>query len=192
MLSGNCEARSLDVKRRLPLVDDDEHQRWILTRSFERRGYEVKVANNAAPLSALLEGWHPDYAVVDVRLPGPGGLMLIPQLKSASPGVRIVMVSGYASIAAAVQAIKLGATQYLVKPVDAATVEAAFRQDRPDVTIRMSDKLPSVDRLAWEYIQRVLMANKGNVSATARALRMHRKTLQRKLSRHPPRSSPDP
>jgi len=122
-------------------------------------------------------------------MPGPTGLTLIPRLKAASPAMRIVMLTGYASIATAVEAIKLGATQYLVKPVDAPTVEAAFHHDGGDVTVASSDHMLSVERLEWEYIQRVLGEQHGNVSATARALNMHRKTLQRKLSKHPPAGS---
>jgi len=110
-------------------------------------------------------------------------------VRPVGPGMRIVMLTGYASIATAVEAIKLGATQYLVKPVDAPTVEAAFHHDGGDVTVASSDHMLSVERLEWEYIQRVLGEQHGNVSATARALNMHRKTLQRKLSKHPPAGS---
>jgi two-component system response regulator RegA len=95
------------------------------------------------------------------------------------------MLTGYASIATAVEAIKLGATQYLVKPVDANAVESAFHHEGADTSIPSSDHLLSVGRLEWEYIQRVLAEHSGNVSATARALKMHRKTLQRKLGKHP-------
>ena len=172
-------------KRGLLLVDDNENHCWALTRAFEKRGYTVKAAHSAPAASRLLEDWHPEYAVVDLRMPGPTGLTLIPRLKAAAPGVRIVVLTGYASIATAVEAIKLGATQYLVKPVDANDVESAFSQDRADATIPSSDNLLSVERLEWEYIQRVLAEQGGNVSATARALKMHRKTLQRKLSKRP-------
>jgi two-component system response regulator RegA len=133
----------------------------------------------------LLEDWCPEYAVLDLRMPGPTGLTLIPRLRAAFHDVRIVMLTGHASIATAVEAIKLGAIQYLVKPVDAHTVEAAFRHDGGDPTVPSSEELLSVDRLEWEYIQRVLAEQNGNVSATARALNMHRKTLQRKLNKHP-------
>ena len=95
------------------------------------------------------------------------------------------MLTGYSSIATAVEAIKLGAIQYLVKPVDANTVEAAFHHDEGDAALPTSDDLLSVERLEWEYIQRVLAEQGGNISATARALKMHRKTLQRKLNKHP-------
>jgi len=172
-------------KRGLLLVDDNENHCWALTRAFEKRGYTVKAAHSAPAACRLLEDWHPDYAIVDLRMPGPTGLTLIPRLKAALPNVRIVVLTGYASIATAVEAIKLGATQYLVKPADANAVESAFHHEGGDATIPSSDHLLSVERLEWEYIQRVLAENTGNVSATARALKMHRKTLQRKLGKHP-------
>jgi two-component system response regulator RegA len=175
----------LHAQRRLLIVENDEPHRRALMLFFERRGYELKAASCAPEASTLLDEWRPDYAIIDVCLPGPAGLTLIPRVKFVSPDARVVMVSGYASIAAAVQSIKLGATQYLMKPVDAQTIEAAFCNLRADITARPGDNLPSVERVAWEYMQRVLMANNGNVSATARALHMHRKTLQRKLGRHP-------
>ena len=182
-------ALAANGKRGLLLVDDNENHCWALTRAFEKRGYTVKAAHSAPAACRLLEGWHPDYAVVDLRMPGPTGLTLIPRLKAALPNIRIVVLTGYASIATAVEAIKLGATQYLVKPVDATTVEAAFRGDSGGTTVASSDHLVSVERLEWEYIHRVLTEQHGNVSATARALSMHRKTLQRKLTKHPPGGS---
>ena len=178
-------ALAANGKRGLLLVDDNENHCWALTRAFEKRGYTVKAAHSAPAACRLLEGWHPDYAVVDLRMPGPTGLTLIPRLKAALPNIRIVVLTGYASIATAVEAIKLGATQYLVKPVDANTVEAAFHHDEGDAALPTSDDLLSVERLEWEYIQRVLAEQGGNISATARALKMHRKTLQRKLNKHP-------
>jgi len=172
-------------KRGLLLVDDNENHCWALARAFEKRGYTVKAAHSAPSAYRLLEDWRPDYAVVDLRMPGPTGLTLIPRLKAALPNVRIVVLTGYASIATAVEAIKLGATQYLVKPADANLVESALQHDAADTSIPSSDHLLSVGRLEWEYIQRVLAEHSGNVSATARALKMHRKTLQRKLGKHP-------
>jgi len=172
-------------RRGLLLVDDNENHCWALTRAFEKRGYTVKAAHSAPAACRLLEDWLPEYAVVDLRMPGPTGLTLIPKLRAAQPDVRIVVLTGYASIATAVEAIKLGATQYLVKPVDANAVEFAFHQSGGDSAPPSDDSLLSVERMEWEYIQRVLAEHGGNVSATARALKMHRKTLQRKLSKHP-------
>ena len=174
-----------DGRPRLLIVDDSENHCWALARAFDRRGYDAKAAGSVAEACAMLNGWRPRYAVVDLRMPGPTGLTLIPLLKQAEPAVRVVVLTGYASIATAVEAIKLGATYYLVKPVDARTVEAAFHHDGGDPSIVPSDELLSVDRMEWEYIQRVLAEQGGNISATARALHMHRKTLQRKLNKFP-------
>jgi len=182
--SGHAGA-AVNGKPRLLLVDDSEDHCRALTRAFETRGYAVKTAGSVPQACELLGDWYPEYAVVDLRMPGPTGLTLIPRLKAAFNDVRIVVLTGYASIATAVEAIKLGAAQYLVKPVDAPAVEAAFYHESGDTSVPSSDTLLSVDRLEWEYIQRVLAEKNGNVSATARALNMHRKTLQRKLNRRP-------
>jgi two-component system response regulator RegA len=176
---------ALNGKRKLLLVDDNENHCWALMRAFEKRGYTVRVAKSAPEARGLLREWDPSHAVIDLRMPGPTGLTLISPLKTACPDVRIVMLTGYASIATAVEAIKLGATNYLVKPVDANTVEAAFHREGGDPTIPTSEELLSVDRLEWEHIHRVLADQAGNISATARALHMHRKTLQRKLNKYP-------
>jgi len=184
--AGAARGNIADTGRRgLLLVDDNENHCWVLSRAFEKRGYTVKAAHSAPAACRLLEDWLPEYAVVDLRMPGPTGLTLIPKLKAAQPDVRIVVLTGYASIATAVEAIKLGATHYLVKPVDANAVEFAFHHSGGDTSPPSDDSLLSVERMEWEYIQRVLAEQGGNVSATARALKMHRKTLQRKLSKHP-------
>lgn len=120
-------------------------------------------------------------------MPGESGLRLIPELRSLSDGVRIVVLTGYASVATAVEAIKLGATHYLAKPVDADEVVAAFGRAAGDAATPVASRPLSVDRLEWEHIQRVLAENGGSISATARSLGMHRRTLQRKLSKRPVR-----
>jgi len=183
----NAPDLSLTERRHLLLVDDNENFCWAMQRSFEQRGYEVRVARSVAEAAELLKLWSPEYAVVDLRMPGPSGLTLIPQLKAVDPCARIVVLTGYASIVTAIEAIKLGATYYLAKPVDADTVEAAFERTRGDHTVEPSENLLSVERLEWEHIQRVLAEHRGNISATARALSMHRRTLQRKLNKHPVR-----
>jgi len=147
----------------------------------------VRAADSVPQALAVLTDWSAAYAVIDLRLPGPSGLALIPRLKLADPRVRIVMMSGYASVATAVEAIKLGAVHYLTKPVDVDMIERAFHQVRGDESVRPGRQL-SVDRLEWEHIQHALAEYGGNISATARALRMHRRTLQRKLGKHPARS----
>ncbi|MGB5080569.1 MAG: response regulator [Burkholderiales bacterium] len=170
---------------RLLIVDDSESFCSTMERVFGRRGYEVRFAHAVREAEALLGAWSPEFALLDLRLPGPAGLALIPMVKAANPDCRVVMLTGFASIATAVEAIKLGAVQYLPKPVDAETVEAAFGRSAGRLAAPQSEELLSVHRLEWEHIQRVLTENRGNISATARALRMHRRTLQRKLGKHP-------
>ena len=174
-----------DRRPKLLLVDDNEIFCSTMQRAFGQRGYEVRLAHNVPQAEALLKSWSPEFAVLDLRLPGPAGLTLIPRIKAASPDARVVMLTGYASIATAIEAIKLGAVHYLAKPVDADEVEAAFRRAGGDDMVSPSESLFSVHRLEWEHIQRVLTEHRGNISATARALHMHRRTLQRKLNKHP-------
>jgi two-component system response regulator RegA len=182
----DCRSAPAD-KPRLLLVDDDENHCWALQRAFEKRGYAVKAANCAPQAESLLAEWGADYAVIDLRMPGPCGITLISQLKRVRPEVRIVVLTGYASITTAIEAIKLGAVYYLTKPVDADTLEAAFDRVCADERVEPSCNPLSVGRLEWEHIQGVLSEHQGNVSATARALRMHRRTLQRKLGKFPVR-----
>jgi len=177
-----------DQPPNLLLVDDNEQHCWAMQRAFEKRGYAVQVANSVEQACELLERWSPDYAVIDLKMPGASGLALIPRLKAANAQARVVMLTGYASIATAVEAIKLGATYYLIKPVNADEVELAFQHAGGDETVAASERPLSVDRLEWEHIQHVLTEHQGNVSATARALGMHRRTLQRKLTKRPARS----
>jgi two-component system response regulator RegA len=174
-----------DRKPRLLIVDDNEAFCAAMQRAFVQRGYDVQLAHSASETERLLKSWSPDFAVLDLRLPGAVGLALIPLIKAANPEARVVMLTGYASIATAVEAIKLGAFQYLVKPADADAVEAALRRVNGEHGIGAGETLLSVHRLEWEHIQRVLTEYGGNISATARALRMHRRTLQRKLNKHP-------
>jgi two-component system response regulator RegA len=129
----------------------------------------------------------PEFAVVDLKMPGASGLALIERLIQLDAETRIVMLTGYASIATAVEAIKLGAVHYLAKPVDADQVVAAFSRTSGDPAMAVTDQPLSIDRMEWEHIQRVLSENDNNVSATARALQMHRRTLQRKLGKRPTR-----
>jgi len=173
------------TERRLLVVDDSEEFCSAMRRAFEQRGYSVRAAHSAAQAREVAQDWPPEFAVVDLRLPGAAGLSLIPQIKAASPAVRLIVLTGYASIATAVEAIKLGATHYLTKPVEVGAIEHAFRMTSGDASLAPVELHPSVDRLAWEHIQRVLAENCGNISATARALKMHRRTLQRKLGKFP-------
>ncbi len=177
----------LDHRPSLLLVDDDESCRWAMGRALERRGFKVVTADSAVAALELLQSFSPEFAVVDLRMPGPSGLSLVARLKEVDPHTRIVILTGYASIATAVEAIKLGATDYLVKPVDADAVQVALGHVDGNAEVPLPEDLPSVDRLAWEHIQRTLAQHDGNISATARALGMHRRTLQRKLAKRPAR-----
>ena len=172
-------------KPTLLLVDDDEPFRRVLARAMERRGYAVSTAADVSEALAAAQQHPPEYAVVDLKMPGESGLVLIERLMELDPNTRIVMLTGYASIATAIEAIKLGATHYLAKPVDADEVVAALNKVDGDSSLFVSDSPLSVDRLEWEHIHRVLAENDGNISATARALKMHRRTLQRKLNKKP-------
>jgi len=178
---------SADGNKRLLVVDDDEQQCELLTHSFERRGYAVTSANSVPQALRVAETWRPHYVILDLRMPGPSGLALISRLRIAGAGMRIVVTTGYASIATAVEAIKLGATHYLTKPVDANAIEAAFHRNVGDETVPPGNECLTVGRVAWEHIQGVLAEHGGNVAATARALGMHRRTLQRKLFKFPAR-----
>ena len=171
---------------RLLLVDDDEAFTRTAARVMERRGFTVEVANDIATALQLADSALP-YAVVDLLIGNESGLTLVPTLRQRNPAMRILVLTGYASIATAVEAIKLGADNYLAKPADAAAIIAALNSSAATSTggTATTETALSVDRLEWEHIQRVLTENAGNISATARALRMHRRTLQRKLAKRP-------
>lgn len=175
------------MRPRLLLVDDDEAFTRIAARVMERRGFEVLVANDIASAVHIAESLANaalPYAVVDLMIGSESGLALVPQLRQRHPAMRILVLTGYASIATAVEAIKLGADNYLAKPADATAIIAALGDTAP-TNVSPDDAPLSIDRLEWEHIQRVLNENAGNVSATARALKMHRRTLQRKLAKRP-------
>ncbi|MEF8698614.1 MAG: response regulator transcription factor [Candidatus Accumulibacter sp. UW25] len=179
-----------DERSTLLLVDDDDAFRRVLARALERRGYAVTVAVSVDMALAKAQAQPPEYAVVDLKMPGETGLTLIDKLIELDPNTRIVILTGYASIATAIEAIKLGAIHYLAKPCDADEVVAALnKSSEGDAAMPVSSSPLSVDRLEWEHIQRVLAEHQGNISATARALKMHRRTLQRKLGKRPARES---
>lgn len=170
--------------RSLLLVDDDATFCSVLARALERRGFDVSVAHSVEEAMPLARRCPPQYGVVDMKMGGASGLTLVRALHSLNPEARIVVLTGYASIATAVEAIKLGANQYLAKPANADEIVAAFGHDACD-SVPLNAQPASVERLEWEHIQRVLQENQGNISATARALNMHRRTLQRKLGKMP-------
>ncbi len=169
------------------LVEDDAVFAAVLSRALRRRGYRVTVAENAAQALAAVADSPPRAAIVDLKLGEDSGLALIEPLCAAVPEIRILMLTGYASIATAVAAIKKGAFDYLPKPADAdavlAALSAAQRRD-PEVP---EDSALSPRRLMWEHLQRVLAEHGGNISAAARAMGMHRRSLQRRLAKRPVR-----
>jgi two-component system response regulator RegA len=146
------------------------------------------LANSAESAFELAKNESPEFAVVDLKMSGNSGLVLVRQLASLNAGTRIVVLTGFASVTTAIEAIKLGATHYLAKPVDADEIVSAFERHSGNAEVELSSSPLSIDRLEWEHIQRVLAEHDGNISATARSLNMHRRTLQRKLGKNPSRS----
>lgn len=171
----------------LLLVDDDETFCQVLAKALGKRGYAVSVAHSVEEGLAAAQDNPPEFAVLDLKMPGPSGLVLVEKLKELDAETRIVVLTGYASISTAVEAIKLGAIHYLAKPTDTDEIVAAFYRDMGDAAAPVSPEPLSVDRLEWEHIQKVLAEHDNNISATARALKMHRRTLQRKLLKKPVR-----
>ena len=175
------------TERKILLVDDDATFTAVMTRGFERRGFEVRSCNDPAQAVAACADFQPDRVLLDLNMPGRSGLVLLPELLAAAPAVRLVVLTGYSSIATAVEATKLGATNYLCKPASIDEVLVAFGDGDSTLEVAVPADPISVERLEWEHIQRVLSDNDGNISATARALGMHRRTLQRKLQKRPVR-----
>jgi two-component system response regulator RegA len=168
------------------VIDDNPTFNATLVRTLERRGQAATGALDAGSALTAARRLKPARIVLDLNLAGCSGLALIQEFLAIRPDCRIVVLTGYASIATAVEAIKLGAVQYFAKPVEIDALLSAFAQEsRQADDYKAPDRPLSVDRLEWEHIQRVLQENGGNVSATARALNMHRRTLQRKLAKHP-------
>lgn len=183
-MTGRVRNNTADIPGLL-LVDDDDLFCEVLGKALSRRGFNVLTAHNLEEGMTLSEASAPEFAVVDLNMPGGSGLVLVKHLVDLDPHTRIVVLTGYASITTAVEAIKLGAIHYLSKPADADEILAAFYRDEGDSQVHISTQPLSVNRLEWEHIQKVLAAHNGNISATARALGMHRRTLQRKLQKRP-------
>ena len=169
----------------LLLVDDDRVLCDVMSRALSSRGFLVTAVHTVADALRVIDDDPPEFAVVDLKLPDQSGLKLVARLKAADAHTRIVLLTGHGNIPTAVEAIKLGATYYLTKPTDADAVIAAFAREHGDDSVSVDVMPMTVERVEWEHIQRVLHDNGGNISATARALSMHRRTLQRKLNRGP-------
>lgn len=170
----------------LLLVDDDEAFRERASRAMESRGWEVRTASNVEEGLAVATEDPPEFAVVDLRMPGESGLTLVEKLKELDPHTVVVVLTGYGSVATAVEAMRRGASHYLQKPVTLAELEAALRGALPPPT-EAEPQPPSLARNEWEYIHKILEECGGNISEAARRLRVHRRSLQRKLQKHPPR-----
>jgi two-component system response regulator RegA len=166
------------------VVDDDDPHRSRLCRAFRARGLEVAEARTAGDALAVARRFEPEQAVLDLRLPDCSGVDLLADLRSAHPALACVVLTGFGSIATAVEAVRRGAVDYLTKPADADEILRAFAPGAGDVVEQAA--VPSLHRVEWEHIQRVLSECGGNVSRAARALGLHRRTLQRKLATRPP------
>ena len=168
------------------LVDDDPAFSTVLARVLQRRGEQALTASNGEQAMAQLQSENIDRVVLDLKLEQESGLAILQQLLECQPALEVVILTGYSSISTTVEAIKLGATHYLCKPAGVEEIIAAFESRRGKAgEVPLQDSPPSVNRLEWEHIQKVLNQHDGNISATAKTLGMHRRTLQRKLQKRP-------
>ena len=173
---------------RMLLIDDDTIFTEVMARGMQRRGFEVKQCHSAEQAMDFSRAWQPDFILLDLNMPGISGLVALPKILAGAPKAKLVVLTGYSSIATAVEATKAGALNYLCKP---ATIEEVLRSFEGETTSVNTSEVRadplSVERVEWEHIQKVLQDNNGNISAAARALNMHRRTLQRKLQKRPVR-----
>jgi two-component system, response regulator RegA len=178
-----------DSAQLILVVDDDERLRERLARAFEARGLAVRTASDYETALTVARESFPELAVVDLRMPGPSGLELIRALKELDPETKIVVLTGYGSIATTIDAMRLGAVYYLQKPADADDVLNAFARGEAPVVDNLDQGVdpPSLERVKWEHVSRVLADCGGNVSEAARKLKLHRRSLQRMLQKFPPR-----
>ncbi len=167
----------------LLIVEDDPAFMRTLSRSFERRGYAVSAATSAHEAEDLTEDHEYDYAVVDLKLGNDSGLSVVQSLHARWPDTHIVVLTGYASIATAVEAIKLGAAHYLAKPSNTDDIEAAFASVQGNPNVPVDGRRSSIKTLEWEYIHQTLVECDFNISEAARRLGLHRRTLARKLEK---------
>lgn len=172
---------------KLLIVDDDEVLCQVLSRALEKREYTVFIAQNQAQALQLAQQQAPEFAIVDLRIGRDSGLNVIKDLRHLDQDIRIVVLTGFASISTAVEAIKLGAHHYLTKPAEVDDILKAFYHDEGDANIQLQTRPMSAKRMEWEHLQKVLTDHNGNISAAARAMGMHRRTLQRKLGKKPVR-----
>ena len=169
------------------VVDDDVTFCRVLSTAFSRRGFKVCTVHDTAEIITVAEKYLPDAVILDLRMPGLSGLELITPLRNINPDIRILVLTGYASIATAIEAIKLGAVYYLTKPADADEIIARLNEHNGNPAAPVENDFLSARRLEWEHISKVLMTCNGNISAAARSLGIHRRSLQRKLNKRPVR-----
>jgi two-component system response regulator RegA len=175
--------RSTNPNGSLVIVEDDATFARTLKRSFEKRDYDVVLCADKGALLAALETITPRYAVVDLKLAAGSGLECVKLLSERDPSMRIVVLTGFASIATAVEAIKLGACHYLAKPANTDDIEAAFGRAEGDISVALTGRPTSIKNLEWERIHETLVETGFNISETARRLGLHRRTLARKLEK---------
>ena len=175
------------MTERFLILDDNEVFADTLARSLTRRAFSVTIAHTGATALAAAETEDFRYVTIDLHLAQDSGLQWIAPIRAALPQARILVLTGYASIATTVKAMKLGADNYLGKPVNVDSILSALQDTAgaTDIDTAHEGAPLTVDRLEWEHIQRVLSEHQGNISSTARALNMHRRTLQRKLGKKP-------
>ena len=171
---------------KLLIIEDDKSLAQVLQKRLSTHGFDVEICHDKTQALLLARKWSPTHILLDMKLDTDNGLSLIQPLKQTVPASILVLLTGFASIATAVEAIRLGADNYLAKPADTQTILQALHMGSADIEALMEEEQPmSTKRLEWEHIQQVLTANNGNVSATARQLGMHRRSLQRKLAKKP-------
>lgn len=170
------------------IVDDDETFRARLARAFEQRNWEAGVAASGPEALQFARERSPDLVLVDLRMPGMSGLDVVPELRAIDSSMTIIMLTGYGSIPTAISATKLGADYYLSKPADADQILGVYEHLRsaPAEAPEMPETVPTLARVEWEHMQRVIADCDGNISQAARLLGIHRRSLQRKLVKYPP------
>ncbi|MEO6576496.1 MAG: response regulator [Polyangiaceae bacterium] len=178
---------AVESKLTVLVVDDDDTFRTRLVRAFESRGYEARAAASGEAALVLAGEESPELAVVDLRMSGISGLEVVRKLKAIDPATNVVVLTGYGSIATALDAVRLGATHYLTKPADVDHILAAFARahQAPEESSAIDHAVPSLARMEWEHINRVLADCGGNITQAARLLGLHRRSLQRKISKYP-------
>jgi two-component system response regulator RegA len=176
-----------NTQKQILIIDDEKHFAQVLGKSLARIGHETHYATTPEQAYDIVQQKQFDWISLDLRLGQDSGLKLISKLLTYIPDARIVILTGFASIPTAVEAIKLGAFNYIHKPATVKELISAFEGQMESAEVTIEETPMSIERLEWEHIQRILHKHDGNISSTARALGMHRRTLQRKLQKHPNR-----